>query len=103
MNKWFIASTISVLMACSGDTAPETKDEAPAEVKEDAAPKQMKKFNHKNTLFKIICLHWFDFLFSLSLALSNFCFCKILECSVTRYIYNNKRAFCSRGARNTIF
>ena len=45
MNKWFIASTISVLMACSGDTAPETKDEAPAEVKEDAAPKQMKKFN----------------------------------------------------------
>lgn len=46
MNKWFIASTISVLMACSGDTAPETKEDAPAEVKkEDAAPKQMKKFN----------------------------------------------------------
>ena len=45
MNKWFIASTISVLIACSGDTTPETKDEAPAEVKEDAAPKQMKKFN----------------------------------------------------------
>lgn len=45
MNKWFIASTVSVLVACSGDTASETKEEAPVEVKEDAAPKQMKKFN----------------------------------------------------------
>ena len=44
LNKWLMASTISVLMACSGDAPKETKQEAPAEVPE-AAPKTMKKFN----------------------------------------------------------
>ena len=34
-----------MLVACSEDTTSETKEEAPVEVKEDAAPKQMKKFN----------------------------------------------------------
>ena len=62
MNKWFIASTVSVLVACSGDTASETKEEAPVEVKEDAAPKQMKSLILRSLKQLQKKLHWFHHL-----------------------------------------
>ena len=45
LNKWFMASTISVLVACSGDTQPEAKDDAPEVTEAAPAPKTMKKFD----------------------------------------------------------